>query len=66
LVLKNNREVETCKEYDYLRTILNKERIDDQEINKRVTKAKRIIVYLNKVLWKASQKGENSIYMKQW
>jgi len=48
--MEDNREVETCKEYEYLGTILNQEGTNDQEINKRITKARRIIVCLNKIL----------------
>jgi len=44
LVLEGNREVETCKEYEYLGTTLNKKGINNQEINKKVRKARRIIV----------------------
>jgi len=38
LILKGDREVETCKEYEYLATKLNREGTDDRKINKRITK----------------------------
>jgi len=47
LVLEGNRE--TCKEYEYLGTILNREKTN-QEINKGITKARRIIACLNGIL----------------
>jgi len=42
---------------------MNREETDDQEMNKRVTKARRMIARLNGA--KASQKEEDLIYMKQ-
>jgi len=44
LVLEGNREIETCKEYAYLGTTMNREGTG------KITKARRIIAYLNRIL----------------
>jgi len=58
--MEGNKQVRTYKEYKYLGTTLNREGTDDQEINNRITKAKRIIVCLNGIceVRKKSQKKE--------
>jgi len=62
--MEDNEEVRTCKEHRYLGMILNREKIDDQEINNIITKAKRIIAYLDGILWSKSitKKREFNIY----
>jgi len=41
LILEGNREVEICKEYNYLGTTLNREGRNYQEINKRSNKSEK-------------------------
>jgi hypothetical protein len=43
LVIEGNKEVRTWKEYKYLGIILNQEGTDDQEINNKITKARKMI-----------------------
>jgi len=62
LVIEGNKEVRTYKEYKYLEITLNREGTDDHEISNRITKARRIIAYLNDILWSIMKKKEFSIY----
>jgi len=52
--MQGNKEVRSCKKYKYLRITLNRKGTDEQEINNRITKARRIIAYLNGILWNKS------------
>jgi hypothetical protein len=52
--MEDNTEVRTCKKYKYLRITLNREGTDEQEINNRITKVRRIIAYRNGILWNKS------------
>jgi len=61
--MKDNREMKTCKEYEYLGTTLNREGTDDQEINKRITKARKI-VYLDGILEQEHHKKEKIQYIR--
>jgi len=49
--MKGNKEIRTCKEYKYLGIIWNREKTDDQEINDKITKTRRIIACLHGILW---------------
>jgi len=44
LVMEGNKEIRTYKEYKYLGITLDRE--DDQKINNRITKTRKIIAYL--------------------
>lgn len=49
-LVTDNKEVSICNEYKYLGTTFNREGTDDQEINIRITQARKIIAGLNGIL----------------
>lgn len=50
-LITDNKEVSICNEYKYWGTTFNREGTNDQEINIRITQARRIIEGLNGILW---------------
>lgn len=64
-LVTDNKEVSICNEYKYLGTTFNRKGTDDQEINIRITQARRIIAGLNGILWNKNKKEEIKC-TKQW
>lgn len=64
LTLDDGRQISTCKEYKYLGVMYNTEGTDEQEINIRVTQARKAIKCLNGILWNKniSKKRKFNIY----
>jgi len=60
----DNKEVRICKKYKYLGVTLNQKERDDQKINNRITKTRKIITCLNDILWGESitKKKKFNIY----
>lgn len=50
-LVTDNKDVSIYNEYKYLGRTFNREGIDDQEINIRITQARKIIAGLNGILW---------------
>jgi len=55
-------EARICKEYKYLGTTLNR----DDQISNRITKVRRILVRLNRILWNKNITKKRKFDTRQW